>query len=112
MAKHKPLNKMPISERAKQFAPFSALKGFEKAIADKEKIRVPKKELSSDRIEEINNTLKNITPGSILTVIYYSNKDENYIQLTGALSKTDEKKGILQIINTEIPFEDIYDIII
>ncbi len=32
----KPKTKMPISERAKQFMPFSALKGLDEAIAKKE----------------------------------------------------------------------------
>ena len=37
----KPKQKMPIEERAKQFMPFSALKGLEEALASKEKIIVP-----------------------------------------------------------------------
>ena len=43
-------------ERAKQFAPFAALKGFEEALRKKEKIVVPKAELSVDKQEIMNLT--------------------------------------------------------
>ena len=33
-----PRERMPVSQRAKQFAPFAALKGFEEAIEKKEKM--------------------------------------------------------------------------
>ena len=33
---HKPKHKMPIAERAKQFAPFAAIKGLEAALKKKE----------------------------------------------------------------------------
>ena len=33
---------MPRADRASQFMPFAALKGFEEALAAKEKIIVPK----------------------------------------------------------------------
>ena len=36
---------MPVSDRAKQFMPFSALKGLDEALRAKEKIVVPKVEL-------------------------------------------------------------------
>ncbi len=35
--KKKPRAKMPIKDRAKQFAPFAAVKGLEKALQKKEK---------------------------------------------------------------------------
>lgn len=35
--KKKPMQPMPVAERAKQFLPFAALKGFEEALARVEK---------------------------------------------------------------------------
>ena len=40
--------KMSREERAKQFMPFAALKGYPEALQKKEKIVVPKVELSED----------------------------------------------------------------
>ena len=45
---------MPPSRRAKQFAPFDALKGLKEAIARKERISTPRRILSEDAIAEIN----------------------------------------------------------
>ena len=101
--------KMSMSNRAKQFAPFDALKGFREALKEKEKIKIEKKELSEDKIRKINDILKNIKEGMLITVVYYS--DEEYIQLTGIVLKIEKQKRYLQIAETIIHFNDIYDII-
>lgn len=44
--------------RAKQFAMFDALKGLKDAIAEKEKEFCSKRELTEERIDEINQTLR------------------------------------------------------
>ena len=106
----KPKQKMPIEERAKQFMPFSALKGLEEALASKEKIIVPKKELTQDYAEELNLKLKSLKAGSIITVVYYCK--EEYIKLTGMIAKINYDSRIIQIVNTKIPFDDLLDIII
>ena len=41
--------RMERSNRAKQFMPFDALKGFREALEEKERILVPKRELSEGR---------------------------------------------------------------
>ena len=41
--------KMPVEDRAKQFMPFDALKGFREALAEKEKLVEEKK--SAERAE-------------------------------------------------------------
>ena len=45
--------KMDRAERAKQFMPFAALKGYEEALREKEKIVVPRIELSEEMKEEL-----------------------------------------------------------
>ena len=101
--------KMSMSNRAKQFAPFDALKGFQEALRKKEKMPVPQKELAEEKAEEINQKLKQVTIGKLLTVVYY--KDCEYIQLTGTIIKIEKNKRYLQMAETIIPFDDISDII-
>lgn len=101
--------KMSISNRAKQFAPFDALKGFREALKEKEKIKIDKKELSDDRSKEINDLLKDMKEGMLITIVYYS--DGEYIQLTGIIVKIEKQKRCMQIAETTIHFDDIYDII-
>lgn len=112
MAKSKPKIPMPVSERAKQFSPFSPLKSLSKALAEKEKIRVPKREISDEKREEINKALINLKTGEIVTVVYYDETEQEYLQLTGMVAKVDIYKSILQIVAIKIRFEDIYDIIL
>ena len=45
--------KMSQADRAKQFMPFSALKGFEEALREKEKLVVEKICLSEERKQKI-----------------------------------------------------------
>lgn len=105
----KPKQKMSIEERAKQFMPFSALKGLNEALAEKEKIVVPKIELSEDGAMELDRKMHSLERGKIATVVYYDK--ENYLKITGMVAKIDEDCRILQIVNTKIIFDDIYDII-
>ena len=106
----KPKHKMSTADRAKQFMPFSALKGLEDALKEKEKIIVPKIELSEDNAIELDRKMHAIKRGKIATIVYYDN--ENYLKITGMVAQIDENKRIMQIVNTKINFDDIYDIIL
>jgi len=46
-----------IPDRAMQFAPFAALKGYYESIRKQERITEPRKLLSEDEAETISNTL-------------------------------------------------------
>ncbi len=102
--------KMPPSQRAKQFAPFDAVVGLRTALKEKEKIKIKKKLLLEDSIEEINRTLKHLETGKNVTVIWYDNLEENYRKTNGDVEKIDAKNKFLEVKNTLIFFEDIYKI--
>ena len=104
----KPKYKMPIEDRAKQFMPFAALKGLPDALAAREKIIVPKIELSEEMAEELDRKMHELFKGRIVTVVYF-HKDE-YIKITGMVARMDETSRLLQIVNTKIPFDDILEI--
>lgn len=100
--------KMPRQERAKQFMPFSALKGYKEALRSKEKVVVSKADLSDEYKEELDRKLRLIQKNDIVTVVYY-NKNE-YIKISGMVSRIDKTSRILKIVNTKISFDDLYDI--
>ena len=102
--------KMPPSQRAKQFAPFDAVVGLRKALYEKERIRVPRKLLSDDMIEEINATLKILKPHDVITVIHYNNVEQKYIQTTEKIKKLNPKTHTITLEKHEIQFENIYKI--
>ncbi len=111
MAPRKPRVPMPASQRAKQFAPFDALKGLKEAIAAKERQPTPRKELTEERILQINDILSKLQRGQQVTVIYYDSVEQEYLQITGSVQKVDGYWKSLQIDRTVIAFRDIYNII-
>ncbi len=104
----KPKNKMPIDERAKQFMPFAALRGLPDALAAKEKILVPKIELSPEMEEELDRQMHLLAKGNMATVVYFQNGE--YIKITGLVARIDETSRLLQIVNTKILFADILQV--
>lgn len=100
--------KMPIEERAKQFAPFSALTTLGRALAEKERIVVKQAEISEEKAEEINRKLKEIKDGEIITLVYFD--DGEYVEITGMVAKIDFEKRLIRIVNKEIEFDYISNI--
>lgn len=109
---------MSNADRAKQFIPFAALKGYEEALHAKEKIIVPRIELSEDRQEELDRKLHLIHRGDMISVIYFHNYHDyslsydfgEYLKITGMISSLDTDTRILQVVNEKIKFDDIYDL--
>lgn len=99
---------MPTADRAKQFMPFAALKGLPEALAAKEKIVVPKIELSPEMAEELDRKMHLLKKGKMATVICF--QQDEYIKITGLVARIDPTCRLLQIVNTKIAFDDILDV--
>ena len=95
---------MTREERAKQFMPFAALKGYPAALRKKEKIVVPKAELSEEQAGLLDRKLRCVEKNDMVSVIYFFR--EEYLMV----SRMDQTARILKVVNTRIPFDDIYDI--
>ena len=100
--------KMDISNRAKQFMPFDALTGFREALEAKEKIVVPRMELSEEYKEELDEKMRGIAKRSMVSIVHFVKGE--YIKTTGLVSKIDINDRMIQIVNEKIMFDDIYDI--
>ena len=96
---------MSREERAKQFLPFAALKGYPAALRRKEKIVVPKVEFSEDYQER---RLRRIRVQDVVTAVYF--REGEYLKVTGMVSRIDRTARVLKIVNTKIPFDDLYDV--
>jgi len=105
---NRPKAPMPISERAKQFMPFAAVKGLTEALAKKEKVPVPKVEMSEELAEELNERIHRILKGMTVTVTYFY--DDEYIHLTGMVVQVDDIYRTLRIGDVKIAFDDILDV--
>lgn len=100
--------KMDRAERAKQFMPFAALKGYEDALREREKIVVPRVELSEEMKEELDMRMRQISKNDMIRVVYF--KEGEYLQMRGMVSRIDENARLLKVVNTKIRFEDIYEL--
>ncbi len=98
----------PKANRAKQFAPFDALKGYREALRAMERIVVPPNELSEDSKEELDRRLHLLSLNDLVTVVYYD-RDE-YVRITGIVTKKSPSGRFIQIVNTSISFDDILSI--
>ena len=100
--------KMTREDRAKQFMPCAALKGYPEALAKKEKAVVPKAEISEEYAQMLDQKLRRVAKNDIITVIYFCNGE--YLKKTGMVSRIDKTARVLKIVNTKILFDDIFDI--
>ena len=110
MPKRTPRAPMPPSRRAKQFAPFDALKGLQEAIAAKQKHPEPRRELSEYMKEQINRTLSNLQKGQQITVVYYDIHELETLQITGTVAKVDVYNRVLLVDQVPIAFPEIFGI--
>lgn len=102
---------MPRSRRAKQFMPFDALRGLKEAIAAKERVIEPRRYPSEDAIAEMNAKLLDLHKGQLITVVYYGDYEQRYLQLTGPVIKVDPYWHSIQIENITIDFSEIYELL-
>ena len=100
--------KNDYQDRAKIFLSFAALKGFEEALREKEKVVVAKKEMSEEKKMTISYRLNQIKKNDMVKVVYYDNGE--YIKLQGLVSKIDTTFQMLTVVKTNISFNDIYEL--
>lgn len=61
-------------------------------------------------VREINSILVDLRKGQNVTVVYYNDHEEEYLQLTGVVEKVDSYWQLLQIGNVAIDFDEISEI--
>ena len=120
---------MPNSRRAKIFAPFDALAGFDDAVASKEVLYEEKRRMSSQDLEAFNQTLARLKALTINGRVARENKvlveaeyyvpcdDENsfsyriqgqYKKITGICWKVDDVFGTIKVDDKIINLDDVY----
>lgn len=97
-----------MSNRAGQFMPFSALKGFYELIKEKERVIVPKHEIAEDKAEELSEKMKLIKRGMMVKIVYYS--DGEYVSAEGIVTKIDLTFRKITIVKNDINLDDVWEI--
>lgn len=111
--------RMSIEARSAQFAPFSALTGYEEKVKETARVTDKKIELDEETKLLLNSKLQilidNINNNPEVTFTYFI-KDKNkeggkYINITGNIKKIDTNKNLVILTNKiVIPITDIINI--
>ena len=121
--------RMPITNRAKIFSPFAALRGFDDEISNEgaAKLLVKKVELSDEEKNKLSDKLLQVKKGMKITVRYFLHVNEisgRYEDVSGTVVTLDtvfcelkimpdiaqKAVGIEKELAIVIPFEDICEI--
>lgn len=94
--------------RAKQFLPYASLRGFEKIVAEKRKIKEPRRQLAEDAEEELSRTLSELTHGTEICVCYYS--DCRYIKENFEFFSVDTLTHELVLRGARIPLSEVFSV--
>ena len=118
----RPISKHPkasINSRAAQFAPFSALSGFEEEIYEAKRLTDNKIILTDEEIDNLNIKLaylKNNLSSNIKLVYFVKDKLKKggkYVTYIGLINKIDTYNKLITIRNNiKIRFTDIFSIIL
>ena len=98
------------SDRARQFMPFDAMKGLQKALRDREEwhSRVEKREISEDMIEKNSSVLAHVVKGATVLIEYYCSFHD--VIKEGVITSFNPSFRFLKLNDEKILFEDIYEI--
>ena len=99
---------MPLSQRAKIFTTFAALKGFENLIREQENTYDEMPELSDDQYEDLNFAINSIRLGDSVTVRYF--RDYKIKTIFGAVTKLSKEKRIISVKGNPISFDELIEI--
>ena len=105
---------MDVGHRAKQFAPFAALRGLEKTLQKQEIIYEFQKDLSEEKKNELDMKLRILEYGMKIQVTFFARtrKDKTLGQYhtgTGSVEFFDPSI-YLRVDDTEIQIQDICDL--
>lgn len=96
------------ADRARQFIPFMALKGYFELCREKERHPAPKHALTEEETLELSQCVANLKKGDMVKVTFYD-KDA-YVTRQGVLSEVVEPLHFLRIVRQRIDFDDILSI--
>ena len=110
---------MPLRDRAAQFAPFSALTGYEAAVGETARLTSERRELSSQEAEELDRRFADLAARlkdrPEVTAEYFVPDDRKaggaYVTVTGRVRHISvPEKALVMEIGTVIPMDDVVSI--
>lgn len=95
----------PHPDRARQFMPFAALRGYYDLVHAKEVVPEPRRPLSDDEARALDEIIASVAKGDVVGCRYY--EGGGYREAEGAVSQIDLTFRELWIVRRRIPFAAI-----
>lgn len=111
--------RMPMSDRAAQFAPFAALTGYDSAIKETGRLTDERIELDEEALTALDRKyqllMDTLDDAPEVTIIYFQPDERKaggqYVSATGTVKKVDTfGRRILLQDGTRIPLDSVYDL--
>lgn len=96
------------ADRAAQFMPFAALRGYYELIRRQERVPEPRHELTDEEALALSRTVARIRRGQVVRAVYYDG--DAYATLTGCVARIDLVERELTLVQTRIPLDDIKEL--
>ena len=97
--------KMTLLQRAKQFMPFAALKGFQELLEETAQYKESRKELSEEQLEVLDKQYKGLMIGNLVSVVYHNGRVYDTVQ--GRLEQMDRVYRTMTVEGVIIPMSHI-----
>ena len=97
--------KMTLLQRAKQFMPFAALKGFQELLEETARYKENRKELSEEQLEVLDAQCKGLVIGNVVSVVYHNGRVYDTVQ--GRLQQIDTVYRMMTVGDVLVPMSHI-----
>lgn len=108
VARHGTHQAQPHADRARQFMPFAALKGYEAMAHGREFAAIPKHEPTAEEARAFSDTVSGLAKDDVMRVTWY---DQGAHRVTeGPVAYKDESLRTIRVGTADIAFADIESI--
>lgn len=95
----------PHPDRARQFSPFAALRGYYELVHERERVIEPRRPLSEEEARALDATIANLQRGVMVRAVFY--EKDAYRTIVGTVSQVDMIYHDLWIVRERIPFDEL-----
>ncbi len=101
-------NGIAPQDRARQFIPFMALKGYFELCLEQERHPQPRHQLTEEEALSLSQAIALLRKGSMAKVTFYDK--DSYITQQGMVSEVVPELRFLRIVRRSISFDDILEL--
>lgn len=107
-APFKPRKRIAPEDRARQFMPFAALKGYYDLVQSRERVEEPFHVLTEEEALALSRTVARLKKGAVVRVVHY--EEGAYVATCGVLSQIDTVFRNLTVVKRRIEFDAVRSI--